>query len=90
MTLPVPAVHKVTVCETAWEEFALTGPSVIDDGLTQLKAPVDAVAEGETVGLRVGDGVSVAVAVEVGVGVAPLETIEKVSCAPRWVMASLA
>ena len=56
MTLPVPVVHNVTVCETAWEEFALTGPSVIDDGLTQLKAPVDAVAEGETVGLRVGDG----------------------------------
>ena len=95
MRLPEPLVHSVTAVETACEYFSLTGPSVTDDGLTQLSADVDevvtvgeTVGDGETEGLTVPAGVTVPVGE--GVEVVLFGTMVKTNSALRCVTASTA
>lgn len=85
-------MHSETVDETACEYPALTGPSVSEGGLTQLKPAVVVVAVGVTVTVGdvvvVRDGVADADTGAEGDGVAPGCKIVNTSPALRWLIDS--
>lgn len=67
--VPLPLAQRATCDVTAWAKFSVTGPSVTDEGLTQLNVDCDddAVVVGDSVGITVGDAPGMEVGVVVGV-----------------------